>query len=332
MASHPRCPSPVAVIGAGSWGTALAQALARAGRTVVLWGRDHDRIGEIRERGENSRYLPGIRLDPRIRPTAAAKALEEAELALLAVPAQTLRSVVRTLRDAMPETVVICAKGLERASGKRLSAVVAEELPEVRVAILSGPSFAAEVAAGKPTALTLAAERLEAAQALARALASPTLRLYPSDDPVGVEIAAALKNVVAIAAGVVMGRALGENARAALITRGLAEMARLAVRLGGRAETLSGLAGLGDLLLTATSLTSRNTRFGFALGRAGRAAALAQEELAEGRWSAGAAVRLARSHGVDMPIAEAVARVVEEGLPVEVAIRRLLERPAAERE
>ncbi len=332
MASHPPSPSPVAVVGAGSWGTALAQALARAGRQVLLWGRDHGRIAEIRERGENARYLPGIPLDPRIRATAAAKELEEAELALLAVPAQTLRSVVQTLSGAMPETVVICAKGLERESGKRLSAVVAEEHSGVRIAVLSGPSFAAEVAAGKPTALTLAAGRLEEAQALARALASPALRLYPSDDVVGVEIAAALKNVVAIAAGVVMGRELGENARAALITRGLAEMARLAVRLGGRAETLSGLAGLGDLLLTATSLTSRNTRFGFALGRAGRSAALAQEELAEGRWSAGAAVRLARTLEVDMPIAEAVARVVEGSWPVEVAIRRLLERPVAERE
>ena len=223
---------------------------------------------------------------------------------------------------------MICAKGLERATGLRLSEVVRQELPACIPAALSGPSFARELALALPTAVTVAADRLSDATALAALLASPAFRPYPSDDLPGVELAGALKNVVAIAAGAVAGRALGENARAALITRGLAEMSRLAEALGARRETLTGLSGLGDLLLTATSLTSRNTSLGLALARGFPPAAA----LAEGASTAEAACRLAASVGVDLPIADAVRRVLAGEATVDEAVGLLLGRPLAGRE
>jgi glycerol-3-phosphate dehydrogenase (NAD(P)+) len=319
----------VGVIGAGAWGTALAVAAARAGQAVVLWGRDPTAMQAMAASRRNDAHLPGIDLPDAVEPVADPAVLAAANPVLLAVPAQALRKVAGLAPPAA--LLVICAKGIERGSGLRLSRVVAEVRPEATVAVLSGPSFAPELARGLPTAVTLAAPDLATAQALAHVLASPTFRLYPSDDVAGVELGGALKNVIAIAAGAVLGLGLGENARAAVVTRGLAEIGRLAAAVGARRETLMGLSGIGDLLLTATSLTSRNTRFGHDLARGGSVATLtaAGQPLAEGAWTAAAACRLAATVGVELPIAEAVRRVVEDGWSVRDAVQALLSRPAA---
>jgi glycerol-3-phosphate dehydrogenase (NAD(P)+) len=318
------------VIGAGAWGTALAIVAARAGNAVRLWGRDAAAIQAMTATRENAHYLPGVRIPEAVAPTSIMEELADAEALLLVVPAQQVRRVVRGL-PATEAPLVVCAKGLEQATGLRLSEVVAEERPGRPVAALSGPSFALEVGRNLPTAVTIAADEPGLAAALAERLASLTFRPYPSDDLLGVELAGALKNVVAIAAGVTMGKGLGENARASLITRGLAEMGRLAKALGARRETLMGLAGLGDLLLTATSLTSRNTSFGHALarGRSARDLLAAGEKLSEGAFTAEAACRLATRVGVELPIAAAVRAVVVGELDVDGAIEALLSRPLA---
>ncbi len=318
----------IGVVGAGAWGTALAVVAARAGHSVHLWGRDRAQLAAIGTTRTNARYLPGIRLPDTVLPVATMAELADADLVLLVVPAQQLRAVCRGL----PPTgapLVICAKGLERATGLRLSEVVAAERPQSAVAVLSGPSFALEVAQGLPTAVTIAAVSRSQALTYAEWLASPAFRPYPSDDVLGVELAGALKNVVAIAAGVTMGKELGENARASLITRGLAELTRLALALGARRETLMGLAGLGDLLLTATSRTSRNTSFGYSLAQGHSATELlsAGQKLSEGAFTAEAACHLGRRCGVDLPVAEAVRAVVAGETTVDAAIEALLARP-----
>jgi glycerol-3-phosphate dehydrogenase (NAD(P)+) len=320
----------VGVVGAGAWGTALAVVAARAGNEVLLWGRDRHRIACLAACRENARHLPGIAIPEAVRPTAEPGDLLAVGTLLLAVPAQQVRAVCREL-PAGGAPLVVCAKGLERVTGLRLSQVVAAERPGTPVAALSGPSFALEVGRGLPTAVTVAAEDKALAAALAERLASPCFRPYPSDDLLGVELAGALKNVVAIAAGVTMGKGLGENARASLIARGLAEMTRLATALGARRETLMGLSGLGDLLLTATSLTSRNTAFGFALARGSSPAELlaAGGKLSEGASTAEAACRLGQRTGVELPIAEAVRAVVAGETGVDAAIEALLSRPLA---
>jgi glycerol-3-phosphate dehydrogenase (NAD(P)+) len=320
------------ILGAGAWGTALAIAGARAGHEVWLWGRDAVAMAEMQATGRNERRLPGIPLSQTVRPTADLADLDACDPVLLAAPAQTLREVAALAPDRA--RLIICAKGLEQASGLRLSEVVATVRPHATVAVLSGPSFAAELARGLPTAVTLAAPALEGAQELAALLAGPAFRLYPTDDVVGVEIGGALKNVIAIAAGAVMGSGLGENARAAVITRGLAELARLGGALGARRETLMGLSGLGDLLLSATSLTSRNTRFGHELARGASAAELmgAGHALSEGARTAEAAVALGRRHGVDLPISAAVAEVLAGRSSVAAAVESLLARPLASSE
>ena len=320
----------LAVLGAGAWGTALAIVAARAGRDVVLWGRDPARIEAMAARRENARHLPGATLPDGVRLTADLAAAGMAPVLLLVVPAQQLRGFCRRLprREA---ALVICAKGLEQATGLRLSEVVRAEQPQARIAALSGPSFALEVAQGLPTAVTIAAEDHSLAAILAEQLASPSFRPYASDDLLGVEIGGAFKNVIAIAAGVTIGKGLGENARAALITRGLAELSRLTLALGARRETLMGLAGLGDLMLTATSLTSRNTSFGQALAQGASAAALMREggRLSEGAFTAEAACRLAQALGIELPIAEAVRAVVAGETSVDAAVAALLARPLA---
>jgi glycerol-3-phosphate dehydrogenase (NAD(P)+) len=277
---------------------------------------------------QNVRYLPGVDLPAGVRPTAALGDVAEADAILLVVPAQQLRTTCRALAPSAAP-LVICAKGLERATGLRLSQIVADERPDAVSAVLSGPSFAAEVARGLPTAVTIAAATLPLAQSLAELLAGPAFRPYPSDDVLGVELGGALKNVVAIAAGVTMGKGLGENARASVITRGLAELTRLALAEGARRETLMGLAGLGDLLLTATSRTSRNTSFGYALARGSSAADLlgAGQKLSEGAFTAEAACRLGRRAGVELPVAEAVRAVIAGETSVDAAIEGLLSRP-----
>ena len=318
----------IGIVGAGAWGTALAVVATRAGHAVTLWARNPELAALMARRRVNAARLPEIELAAGVKPTSALADLSGCDCLLLAVPAQVVRSVVRALPvGAAP--LVITAKGLERASGLRLSEVVLAEQPAAAVAALSGPSFAQEVARGLPTAVTIASERPGLARCLAELLADPTFRPYPSDDLIGVELAGALKNVIAIAAGVTMGKGLGENARAALITRGLAELTRLALALGARRETLMGLAGLGDLLLTATSLTSRNTSFGYALaeGRPTEDLMGPGGRLSEGAFTAEAACRLGRSIGVDLPVAEAVRAVVAGEQGVDAAIEALLTRP-----
>lgn len=322
----------IGILGAGAWGSALAVVAARAGHTVTLVARDPATAAAIAGRRESAR-LPGVALPAAVRASGGPEALADADLLLVAVPAQALRAAARGL-PPLAAPVLLCCKGLELGSGLRPSLVVAAERPELEVGALSGPSFAREVALGLPTALSLAFASIERARRAAGLLALPVFRPYPSDDLVGVELGGALKNVVAIAAGIVSGRGLGENARAALVTRGLAEMARLVEALGGRRTTLMGLSGLGDLVLTAMSPTSRNTAFGLALGQGARPDQLLApgKALAEGAFTAAAACTLAARHGLELPITDAVRRVVAGEATVDAAIEELLARPLPESE
>ncbi|MDJ1159782.1 NAD(P)H-dependent glycerol-3-phosphate dehydrogenase [Chelatococcus sp. SYSU_G07232] len=320
---------PVAVVGAGAWGTALANAAALAGRKVVLWTRDPEHARLLSETRTNARFLPGVPLAPGMTVTAALGDLAAARLVLLVVPAQAVREVAAALTPVIaPGTpVVVCAKGIERGSGRFMTEVVAEVMPAALPAVLSGPSFAGDVARGLPTAVVLAAADEALAAELAAALSSPTFRIYHGGDPRGVEIGGAAKNVLAIACGIVMGRRLGESARAALVARGFAELTRFARAWGGRPETLMGLSGLGDLVLTCGSPKSRNFAFGDALGRGVPAAEAAGGRLAEGALTAAALVAMARARGVEMPVAEAVDAVLSGALTVGEAIDSLLHRP-----
>lgn len=323
-------PQRIGVVGAGAWGTALAVAARRAGRGVTLWARRPELAAAIAAQRENARYLPGVALDPAIRVTARLADLKDCEAILLVVPAQYLRASAPVLEPALPRVpLVLCAKGIELTTGKLLDQVAEEALPGRPVAVLSGPTFAAEVAAGLPSAVTLAAGRADLGRALAEALASEAFRPYWSDDVTGVLIGGAVKNVIAIAAGMVAGRGYGENARAALITRGLAEIGRLAEALGGRRETLMGLSGLGDLVLTCGSTQSRNYALGHRIGE-GQSLSQATEAsrgVAEGVATAGAVLALARRLQVELPIATAVDAVLHDGASLDHAVGALLARP-----
>jgi glycerol-3-phosphate dehydrogenase (NAD(P)+) len=313
------------VVGGGAWGTALAVTARRAGRDVVLWAREKEVVEAINREHENPLFLPGVRLDPAIRATDALD--EKADGILLVVPAQHLRSVAARLGARRP--VLLCAKGIEQGTLQMMTEVAAETMPRARLAVLSGPTFAIEVARGLPTAVTLAAGDLSVARSFLAALGTKTFRPYLSDDPVGAEIGGAVKNVLAIACGIVVGRRLGDNARAALITRGLAEMVRLAVAKGGKAETLMGLSGLGDLVLTCTALQSRNHSLGVALGEGQRLDAIlaGRRSIAEGVDSAVAVAALAARLGIEMPIAAAVAAILHQGADIDSTIEGLLSRP-----
>ncbi|MBP0614823.1 NAD(P)H-dependent glycerol-3-phosphate dehydrogenase [Jiella mangrovi] len=319
--------SRIAVVGAGAWGTALAALHARGGQTVHLVGRDASSLAAINEHHENRRYLPGIALPPAIQATDDPElALADAEFVLLVVPSQSLAGVAASLEPhlAPGATLVLCAKGIERQTGRFMSELVAGPLAPHPVAALSGPSFASDVARDLPTAVTVAATDADAADALARQLSSGTFRCYASDDLTGVEAGGALKNVLALAAGIVSGRNLGASAQAALVTRGFVELRRLGEALGGRAETLMGLSGLGDLVLTCSSPQSRNFAYGAALGRGED---LSNLKLAEGVYTAAIALRLAQQSGIEAPIVETVAAVLERELTVDEAVQRLLARP-----
>jgi len=317
----------IAVIGAGAWGTALANVAARAGRTVTLHARDAASAAVIAAKRESPR-LPDLRLDDRVAVIAEGAAAAQADAILLAVPAQALRAVAAALATALkPATPVIsCAKGIERGTGLFMTEVIAACAPQAVPAVLSGPSFAADVMRGLPTAVTLAAADAQIAAALAQALGSATFRPYHTTDVRGVEIGGAAKNVLAIAAGIVTGRGLGASASAALVTRGFAELMRFGRACGARPETLVGLSGLGDLVLTCASLQSRNFSLGVALGE-GRTLAQAQSRLAEGVLTASALVAIAQRHGVEMPIATAVDAVLDGRLGIDAAIESLLTRP-----
>jgi glycerol-3-phosphate dehydrogenase (NAD(P)+) len=321
----------VGVVGAGAFGTALALVAHKAGRRVTLFARDPKQADAIRMKGENPSYLPGAQIPTAIDVTADPAAIENADLVLLVAPAQATRAVAEKLQPHGQEKtpVVACAKGIERETRLLQTEIIAEILPRSLPAALSGPGFAEEIARGMPTAITVAAADLALAHDIAAALATDAFRPYASDDLIGVELGGALKNVLAIAAGVVTGRKLGESARAALIARGLGEMMRVGAALGARAETFMGLSGLGDLVLTATSLESRNTLFGVALGEGGSVDELLApgKPLVEGAHTAPVAAELARRLGVDAPILAAISAVVAGSINVDAAITSLLERP-----
>ncbi|MCC6949401.1 MAG: NAD(P)-dependent glycerol-3-phosphate dehydrogenase [Bradyrhizobiaceae bacterium] len=319
----------ISVLGAGAWGTALANALARLHPAVTLYARDPAVVAEIAKEGTNARYLPGVAVAPGITPTASLEKAADADLLLLVVPAQSLRALARELaphlRAATP--LIACAKGIERGTGRFVTEILVEETPQAQPAILSGPSFALDVARGLPTAVTLAAADERFAAALAEALRSLTFRVYHSTDVRGVEIGGAAKNVLAIAAGIVVGRHLGASAQAALTTRGFAELLRFGRAYGARPETITGLSGLGDLILTCTSPQSRNYAFGVALGAGKPLTEAGGGKLAEGAFTASVLVEMARKKGVEMPIAEAVDDLLSGRVGVEEAIGRLLARP-----
>ena len=323
--------SPVAIVGAGSWGPALAIHLGRAGTPVRLWARDAAVARAMRAAGENARYLPGCRLPDAVTVTAdASEALDGIGTVVVAVPSHVVEAVADAVGDHVaPRAVLVSAtKGLEPRRGRRISLLLADRLPGRAVAVLSGPSFAREVAQGRPAALVVACADEAVAAELQRSLAGPALRLYTNRDVLGVELGGAVKNVMAIATGLVDGIELGENARAALITRGLAEIVRLGNAVGAQPATFGGLAGLGDLVLTCTGTLSRN----HALGReVARGRPLGQVEadtpmIAEGVRTVASVLRMAREAGVSMPICEEVAAVLFEGKAVAEALASLLAR------
>lgn len=321
----------VGVVGAGAWGTALAIAARRAGRDVRIWARDEAVAEAIGRRHENPLYLPDVTIDTGIAATTDLATVADADIVLLVTPAQHLREIVRGLAPHLSrETpLVICSKGVEQESGALMSDVLRDAAPAAPTAVLSGPTFAIELARDLPTAATLASADPELARRLASEIGSRTFRLYHSGDLVGVQIGGAVKNVIAIAAGVVEGRALGDNARAALVTRGLAEIGRLAAALGGESRTLMGLAGLGDLMLTCSARQSRNFSLGIALGE-GRSLAEVmsyRHSVAEGVHTARSVVTLAARVGVEMPICSAVDAVLHSGADIATAIGALLARP-----
>ncbi|RUN75892.1 NAD(P)-dependent glycerol-3-phosphate dehydrogenase [Sphingomonas sp. TF3] len=317
----------IGVIGGGAWGTALAQVAARGGDPVLLWAREPDVVASINQTHENSRFLAGIALPPSIRATGALGDLAACDALLVVAPAQHVRAVLaETPVGTTP--LVLCAKGIE-AGTQFLVGEVAQQLhPEAPIAVLSGPTFAHEVAAGQPTAVTLACADAALGAALADRLASPSFRPYASTDVIGAEIGGAVKNVLAIACGVVEGAGLGQNARAALIARGFAEMTRFGLARGARAETLSGLSGLGDLVLTCSSTSSRNFSLGMGLGQGKRAADLLADRLtvAEGAFTAPVLRDAAAAAGVDMPVVEAVCALLD-GREVHAVVGALLARP-----
>ncbi len=321
----------IAVLGGGAWGTALANLAARAGAGVDLWAREPAHVAAMAADGVNARRLPGIPLVAGVRPTGDLAVLGAADIVLLAVPAQAVRAAAERARPhlAAGVPVVVCAKGIERGTGLFMSEVVAGALPDHPVAILSGPSFAADVARGLPTAVTLAAATTCAAAALAATLAAPWFRLYHSADVRGVEIGGATKNVLAIASGIAAGKGFGASAAAALLARGFAELTRFAVAHGAAPGTLTGLSGLGDLVLTCGSRQSRNFSLGHALGEGlTLPEALARVGTAEGALTCAILCDLAAKAGVDMPIAEAVDAVLTGRADVDASIGALLARPA----
>ncbi|MFM5952756.1 MAG: NAD(P)H-dependent glycerol-3-phosphate dehydrogenase [Novosphingobium sp.] len=319
----------IGVIGAGAWGTALAQSMASDGSNVLLWALEADLIEEINTRHTNSLYLPSARLAHTIRATGDLAELAALPVLLVVTPAQHLARVLSGL-PAGSRDLVLCSKGIEAGTGRLMADVAAQAAPAASIAVLSGPTFAHEVAAGLPTAVTLACGGGEAQwQRLAPAISRPMLRPYYSDDVTGAEIGGAVKNVLAIACGVVDGLGLGQNARAALIARGFAEMTRFGLALGAQADTLAGLCGLGDLVLTCSSTSSRNFSLGKALGE-GLSAAEAldgKNSVAEGAHTAPVLADLAARHGVAMPIVAAVDRLLRGEAPARAVVAELLARP-----
>jgi len=318
----------IGVIGGGAFGTAMACVVRRSGHEVTLWAREPEVAASINQEALNPLFLPGVRLPAGIRATFdLAAACKGAELLLLAPPAQHMRATAQRLAPLLaPGTpVVSCSKGLERSSLALMPEVLADALPRASVAILSGPSFAREIAADLPCGVALASADLALARRLAALIANPRFGVQANDDPVGTAIGGLMKNVVAIASGLLAGRKLGENARATLVTLGLAEATRLGLAKGARRETFDGLAGIGDMMLTANSLQSRNTSLGFALGEGKTLAEVlgVRKEVTEGVFSSGAVATLARKLGVTLPVCAAVDELLNHGASVDATVARL---------
>jgi glycerol-3-phosphate dehydrogenase (NAD(P)+) len=316
------------IIGGGAWGTALAQVAAVGGRETLLWALEPEVVEAVNAAHENPLFLAGIPLDPAIRATSDLGELNGCDAWLVVTPAQHMRAVLEAA-PGCDKPLILCAKGIEEGSGELLHHVARECCPKAQVGVLSGPTFAHEVARGLPTAVTLATDDAELAARLRERIARPTFRIYVSDDVAGAEIGGAVKNVLAIACGVVEGKGLGQNARAALIGRGFAEMTRFGLAFGARRETLAGLSGLGDLVLTCSSTSSRNYSLGVGLGQGRSAVELMADRrtVAEGAFTAPVLARLAREKGVDMPIVETVDGLLSGRVMADQALEQLLSRP-----
>ena len=323
----------LAVVGGGAWGTALAQVAATGGRNTLLWAFEDDVVAAINKIHENPVYLKGAKLDPAIRATSNFSDLRDADAWIVVTPAQHMRAVLgRSPCPKMP--LILCSKGIEESSGKLLHEVAHEVCPSSPIAVLSGPTFAHEVAAGLPTAVTLACQDRELGEALRARINLPSFRTYCTDDVAGAEVGGAVKNVLAIACGVAEGRGLGQNARAALIARGFAEMTRFGLAMGGRRETLAGLSGLGDLVLTCSSTSSRNFSLGKAIGEGRKAADLLKDRrtVAEGAHTAPVLDRIAKERGIDMPLVDAVATLLSGKVGIGELLEMMLSRPPGHEE
>lgn len=321
----------IGIIGAGAWGTALAQSLAGAGREAIIWAREPEVVTGINEQHQNTLFLPGIPLDPAIKATDSLTSAAQSDVLLIATPAQHMRATLQSLKADVGEgkPFVICAKGIEIETGLLMSQVAAEVVPNGSFAILTGPTFASEIARGLPSAVTVACADKDVGQQLQEALGSRTLRTYATDDILGAQIGGAVKNVIAIACGVIEGLGMGESARAALVTRGLAEMSRLATAMGAKKETLMGQCGVGDLILTCSSQQSRNFSLGYELGQGKKIEDIlaARNSVTEGVHTAKALVVMAKNNAVDMPIASAINACLNEGAPIAEMIEKMLDRP-----
>ncbi len=321
----------ISVIGGGAWGTALATMAARAGREVLLWAREDDVVTSINEVHENKDFLPGVSLPETLKATGDLGLVAKADVILMVVPAQFVRSVAVDMKSHLKEStpVILCAKGIEQSSGKLMNDVMKEVLPKTPLVVLSGPTFAREVALDMPSAVTIASKYQQIAQNVADTFGQPTFRPYLSRDVVGAEVGGAVKNVLAVACGIVAGLDLGENARAALITRGLAEMVRFGETFGAKRETMMGLCGLGDLILTCSSSQSRNMSLGMALGQGKSVDEVMSGRIsvAEGYHTAGILAEIAARENIEMPIAGAVNKILHKGGNVTEVVQDLMNRP-----
>ncbi len=320
----------IGVIGAGAWGTALAQSLANSDRDVLIWAREPEVVLSINDNHENKTYFSGVPLHNSLRATSAESDMAACDLILLVVPAQHVRSTLEQFKTILSEKpFVICAKGIEVKTGNLMSEVVDEVIPGAKVACLNGPTFASEIGRGLPCAVTLAMADKDLGEKIVEAIGSRRLRTYLTDDIIGTQIGGAVKNVIAIASGVIQGRGMGESARCALVTRGLAEMARLAKAMGAHKATLMGMCGAGDLMLTCSSMQSRNFSLGVALGEGKTLEEILGERVAvtEGVHTAKALRVMARNNAVDMPVSRAVHDFLEEGMSIDEVIEKTLDRP-----
>ena len=321
----------VGVIGAGSWGTALAATIAKAGREVTLWARSNEHAAEIAKTRENRKYLAGIKLPPNIQVTNEISAFADCDCVLMVSPAQAQRAVMEQFSSVLKKQIpaLICSKGIEQSSNLFMSDVLAEVAPDLTAFVLSGPSFAADVVRGLPTAVTLAGPNISSAQTVAAAIGHANFRIYSSDDIIGAQIGGAVKNVLAIACGISDGKSLGESCRAALITRAFSELTRLGNVLGARPETLVGLSGFGDLSLTCSSPKSRNYSLGFKLGQGETLKQIlsTRHTVSEGVFTAGVVVEIAHKNKIEMPICEAVHAIVSGKSDPDTELARLLARP-----